>query len=124
MQNRTIRALLCAALLCLLPAGCGKSADAALAPSMPPVSPEIVFAAGSVSPDAGEIKLALRAGETALLDSLPALSSADLSGSEDEREDARRHPRGRTCHGVGLVGTPARVDQQAVGVHPVRRTRH
>ncbi|MBQ7692571.1 MAG: hypothetical protein IJT29_03070 [Oscillospiraceae bacterium] len=107
MQNKTIRALFCSALLCLLLAGCGKSADAALAPSMPPASTDIVFAAGSVSPDATEIKMQLRAGETALLDSLPALSSADLSGSEDEREVAawcKAHPEVECYYTVTLPG--------------------
>ena len=100
MQNKTIRTLFCAALMCLLLAGCARGGVSALSPASPAETPkasapEVVFAAGSVPADATEIKLPLAEGETALLASLPALRSADFSGSRNEEEIAawcKAHP--------------------------------
>ncbi len=43
---------------------------------------EVKFSAGNISADSHDLSIVLQAGETALLDSLPALKSADLRGSE------------------------------------------
>ena len=107
MQNNTIRAGLCTALLCLLLAGCAGNGVSALAPKETKASPasEVAFAAGTVPVGASEIRLALEEGETALLASLPNLSSADLSGSRNEEEVAawaRAHPEVECYYTVTL----------------------
>ena len=91
MMRKTISALLCALLLCLTLAACGRGEGAAAsAPghaSAPARNvPQVHFAAGDVSADTTELRLPLAAGETALLASLPQLHAADFSGSADETE--------------------------------------
>lgn len=107
MQTKTIRAGLCTALLCLSLAGCAKSDVSALTPkeTQKPADSTVAFAAGSVPRDAGEIRLTLAEGETALLDSLPNLSSADFSGSRNEEEIAawaKAHPEVECYYTVTL----------------------
>lgn len=109
MQNKMIRAGLCAALLCLLLAGCGRGDVAALSPgeTQTPAPQELVFAAGAIPLDTGELKMPLAAGETELLSSLTQLRSADLSGSADEAEVAawaKAHPDIECYYSVTLPG--------------------
>ena len=98
-QNRTHILALCLALLLLLGllSGCGHTggrddaqADASGVPSgMAPELPE------ELSSDLKSLTRALAPGETALLDRLPQLKTADLSGSADPREVmlwAQAHP--------------------------------
>ena len=105
-MQRKISRILCAALLavmCLLLAGCGKLLSPAQA--TPEVPTAAHFAGGDVEFTATELSMKLRTGETALLDSLTALRSADLSGSENEEEVAawaKAHPNVRTRYTVTL----------------------
>ena len=101
--------ILCAALLlalCLLLAACGKVKSLPAAPAAteaPPTS--IHFAAGDVDLAATDLKLRLASGETALLDSLTALKTADFSGSENEEEVAawvKAHPQIQARYTVTL----------------------
>lgn len=69
--------------LCLSLTACGKKA-----PPEPTPTPPVHFAAGDVEVTAEELHMPLAAGETALLASLPALRSADFSGSANEEEVA------------------------------------
>ena len=83
-------------LSCLLLTACGgigKKGEPA--PAEEPGLPPVVFAAGSAAADSEELRLSLAEGETALLASLPALRSADFSGSANEEEVAawaKAHP--------------------------------
>ena len=85
---RTIRwipaLLLC--LLILIGCGAGERETAASvqtpAPTPAPTPEPVVFAAGAVPGDTRELTLILQPGETALLDSLPALESLDARGSD------------------------------------------
>ena len=95
MKRGNIHRLLCLTLLalCLLLCACGKKGSAA-APAEATAAP-LRFAAGEVAPTATEIRMPLAAGELALLDSLPDLRQADLSGSADEEGVAawaKAHP--------------------------------
>ena len=77
--------------LCLALTACGKKT-----PPEPTPTPPVHFAAGDVEATAEELHMPLAAGETALLDSLPDLRAADLSGSQNEEEVAawaRAHPQ-------------------------------
>ena len=81
--------------LCFLLTACGIGKSAASVPTTKPGLPPVVFAAGSAAADSEELRLPLAEGETALLASLPALRSADLSGSTNEEEVAawaKAHP--------------------------------
>ena len=77
---------------CLLLCACGKAGGASektpAEPTPAPTPAPVRFAGGEVEPGAQTLRMALAAGETALLDSLPALQSADLSGSAGEEEVA------------------------------------
>ena len=96
MQTKKLLYSLLFPAVCLLLtacAGAGKNAEAA--PTEIPEPPPVAFAAGSVAADAEELRLPLAEGETALLESLPALRSADLSGSRNEEQVAawaKAHP--------------------------------
>ena len=101
MTRKKLSAFVCAALLCLGLAACGRGGSAGTAAepgaTAKPVRnvPQISFANGSVSADASELRLPLAAGETAKLASLPELRAADFSGSADEAEIVdwvRAHP--------------------------------
>ena len=112
MQNKMIRALLCIALLCLALTGCAQKNVSALAPKEAQSEKEtaVTFAAGSVPVDAAEIRLPLAEGETALLSSLPGLTSADFSGSQSEEEIAawaKAHPEVECYYTVTLPGGEA-----------------
>ncbi len=81
--------------LCSLLTACGVGKSGAPAATEEPGLPPVVFAAGSAVADSEELRLPLAEGETALLASLPALRSADLSGSANEEEVAawaKAHP--------------------------------
>ena len=68
-------------LICLLLCGCTKSVE---------------FSGGKVAEDDSHITMVLQEGETALLDSLPALKSADFSGSaciDEIRRWAQANPK-------------------------------
>ena len=97
--------------LCLLMTACGKggaeSARQGAAPGAAATPGNIRFAAGEVEPGAQTLTMALASGETALLDSLTALRSADLSGSADEEavaDWAARHPGVQVRYTVTLPG--------------------
>lgn len=93
MHDKKAMTLLLTLLLSLCLCACG--AKATSAQPAPTETPELVFAAGSVAPDASELRIPLAKGETALLSSLPQLRAADFSGSEDEEEVAawaKAHP--------------------------------
>ena len=94
--------------MCLLLAACGNSggsAPAAAAPTAASTPGPVRFAAGEVAPDAETLRMSLAAGETALLDSLTRLRSADLSGSASEEEIANwaaLHPNVSVTYTVTL----------------------
>ena len=118
MKLRNVRNGLCAALLlglCLLLCACGGGGKAAPAPSAAP--DHVRFSGGDVSLSAQELTMALAAGETAKLDSLTALRSADLRGSADEAEVAvwaATHPQVATRYSVTLPnGTAADSDTES-----------
>ncbi len=90
-----LRLLLPALLLCLTLAGCGRRETAPAVPAAPAEAPgteapapAVVIGGREYGADAAEVTAVLAEGETALLDRLPALKSADLSGSENLREIA------------------------------------
>ena len=114
-KTRIFRSLpvLALLMLCLLLTGCGRSGSAAGAPAgadpaAASAAPEAVhFAAGDVSPTAESVTLRLASGETAQLDRLTLLRTADLSGSENEQEVAnwaQAHPGVSTRFTVTLPG--------------------
>ena len=91
--------LLCLALLlaalCLSAAGCGRGESAPPLPAadaQPPAETgkpaSVVIDGREYGPDTTGITAVLSEGETTLLDRLPALRTADLSGSENVREIA------------------------------------
>ena len=101
MSKRNLQLVLCVLLCCLTLCACGGTSRAEATPD--PSS--VYFAAGSVSKDATELRLPLAAGETALLDALPALRAADFTGSEDEEEVAAwalSHPEVESFYTVTL----------------------
>lgn len=112
-MNRKILLLsiVCAALMGLLLAGCGGGVSLAGPTPLP-------FTGGEVAPDAGEVTMVLQSGETALLDSLPGLRSADLSGSECIEEIAQwaaAHPEVQVLYTVTLpTGETVRSDAESV----------
>ncbi len=94
-KNRAARllCLLLVPILCLTLSGCGrrKSAPAATPAPTAPVetkAPTVTIGGREYGLETSEITAVLSEGETALLDQLPALRSADLSGSENRREIA------------------------------------
>ncbi len=94
MNHKRNRTVLCLMLCLLLPllAACGGQGGAqpAAADETPPVR---------------EVQMSLAKGETALLDEMPALESADLSGSEDPAEIMRwaeAHPEVYVTYTVTL----------------------
>ena len=117
---------LCLALLLVLCLGltaCGKSGSAArtAAPTEPtpePTPAPVRFSAGEVEYTAQTLRMPLASGETALLDTLPYLQSADLSGSANEEEVARwaaAHPQVQTRYSVTLPnGTVLDTDTESV----------
>ena len=108
MMKKKTSAALCTILLCLsLPACSGgtKASQSASAAAPGAGAAPVVFAAGSVPADTAELRLPLGEGETALLDSLPALTAADFSGSANEEEIAawaRAHPEVECFYTVTL----------------------
>ena len=112
MNKRFFQYGLCLMLLtlCLLLTACGKGG--ASAPGRAPTEPTPVptpgpvrFAAGEVAPETADLRMSLAAGETAQLDFLTALRTADLSGSADEAEVAqwaKAHPGVQTRYTVTL----------------------
>ena len=88
--------------LCLSLTGCAKKETA---PPEPTPTPPVHFAAGDVDAAAETLQIHLAAGETALLDSLPALRAVDLSGSANEDEViawAMAHPQISARYSVTL----------------------
>ena len=113
---------LCLALLlmcCLCLAACGKtgSAPQPAAPAAPTPEP-VRFSAGEVAYTSQTLRMPLASGETALLDTLPYLQSADLTGSANEEEVARwaaAHPQVQTRYSVTLPnGTVLDTDTESV----------
>lgn len=95
---------LCAVLLCLLLAGCGKGAAKSSEPTPPP---PLHFTAGDVERSAEELTMPLAAGETALLAELDGLRRADFHGSANEEEVAvwaLTHPAVQTRFSLTLPG--------------------
>ena len=125
MNKRFFQYGLCLMLLtlCLLLTACGKGG--ASAPGRAPTEPTPVptpgpvrFAAGEVAPETADLRMSLAAGETAQLDFLTALRTADLSGSADEAEVAqwaKAHPGVQTRYTVTLPnGTVLGSDTRSV----------
>ena len=125
MNKRFFQYDLCLMLLalCLLLTACGKGG--ASAPGRAPTEPTPVptpgpvrFAAGEVAPETADLRMSLAAGETAQLDFLTALRTADLSGSADEAEVAqwaKAHPGVQTRYTVTLPnGTVLGSDTRSV----------
>ena len=104
---KLLYSVLLIALLALLLTACGKAASAGTpsAPTPEPTPAPVRFAAGEVAPDTERLTLIITDGETALLDSLTALKSIDLSGSGNEEEIAawaKAHPGVETRYTVTL----------------------
>ena len=115
---------LCLALLlifCLVLTGCGKtdgtSGHVPAEPTPEPTPEPVRFSGGEVEYTAQTLRMALASGETAMLDGLPYLQSADLSGSANEEEVARwaaAHPQVQTRYTVTLPnGTVLDTDTQS-----------
>lgn len=117
---------LCLALLllcCLCLAACGKTGSASqpaapAAPTPEPTPSPVRFSAGEVAYASQTLRMPLASGETALLDTLPYLQSADLTGSANEEEVARwaaAHPQVQTRYSVTLPnGTVLDTDTESV----------
>ena len=125
MNKRFFQYALCLMLLalCLLLTACGKggasaSSRAPAEPTPVPTPGPVRFAAGEVSPETADLRMSLAAGETAQLDFLTALRTADLSGSADEAEVAqwaKAHPGVQTRYTVTLPnGTVLGSDTRSV----------
>ena len=125
MNKRFFQYDLCLMLLalCLLLTACGKggasaSSRAPAEPTPVPTPGPVRFAAGEVSPETADLRMSLAAGETAQLDFLTALRTADLSGSADEAEVAqwaKAHPGVQTRYTVTLPnGTVLGSDTRSV----------
>lgn len=118
--------ILCLALLlvfCVILTACGSKGGAGSEPQatveqVPATPAPIHFSAGDVDPAAQTIRMALAPGETAMLDALPYLQSADLSGSAGEEEVAAwaaAHPNVQTRYTVTLPnGSVLDTDTQSV----------
>ena len=115
---------LCLALLlifCLVLTGCGRtggtSSRVPAEPTPEPTPEPVRFSGGEVEYTAQTLRMALASGETAMLDGLPYLQSADLSGSANEEEVARwaaAHPQVQTRYTVTLPnGTVLDTDTQS-----------
>ena len=115
----------CLALLlifCLVLSGCGKAGgESSRVPAEPtpePTPSPVRFSGGEVEYTAQTLRMPLASGETAMLDSLPYLQSADLSGSANEEEVARwaaSHPQVQTRYTVTLPnGSVLDTDTQSV----------
>ena len=108
--------------LCLVLTGCGKlgglSSRTPAQPTPEPTPAPVRFSGGEVEYTAQSLRMALASGETAMLDALPYLQSADLSGSADEAEVARwaaAHPQVQTRYTVTLPnGSVLDTDTQSV----------
>lgn len=119
---------LCLALLlvcCMLLTACGSARSGGNAANNQPVAEQppqtpapIHFSAGDVEPTAQTLCMALAPGETAMLDALPYLQSADLTGSASEEEVAAwasAHPNVQTRYTVTLPnGSVLDTDTQSV----------
>ena len=96
-------------IFCLALTGCGK-ADGAIShvpaePTPEPTPGPVRFSGGEVEYTAQTLRMSLASGETAMLDGLPYLQSADLSGSANEEEVARwaaAHPQVQTRYTVTM----------------------
>lgn len=103
-----IAALLSMALLC----GCGGSGETGGTEKksgglLSFASPKVAFTQQEVDPETTSLTIVLEPGETALLDQLPALTDADLSGSQCVSEIydwAVAHPGVRVKYTVTLPG--------------------
>ena len=108
-------------IFCLVLTGCGKtdgtSSHVPAEPTPEPTPEPVRFSGGEVEYTAQTLRMALASGETAMLDGLPYLQSADLSGSANEEEVARwaaAHPQVQTRYTVTLPnGTVLDTDTQS-----------
>ncbi len=102
--------ILCTVLLtmCLILAGCENALQGTAAPAEPtpePTPEPLHFSAGNVEASAQTLKMTLTDGETALLNSMSNLRSADFSGSKNEEEIAAwsaQHPEVEVRYTVTL----------------------
>ena len=111
-------------IFCLALTGCGmvsggsNSRVPATEPTPAPTPDPVRFSGGEVEYTAQTLRMPLASGETAMLDSLPYLQSADLSGSANEEEVARwaaAHPQVQTRYTVTLPnGSVLDTDTQSV----------
>ena len=96
----------------------GSSSRANTEPTPAPTPAPVRFSGGEVEYTAQTLRMALASGETAMLDTLPYLHSADLSGSANEEEVAAwaaAHPQVQTRYTVTLPnGTVLDTDTQSV----------
>ena len=108
-RHTRLLCLLLGLLLCLLTVGCSRKTGGPAGDSPQADQPkqiETVTIGGQTMPvDTTALTAALAEGETALLDRLPALRTADLSGSADPAEVAawaKAHPQVEVRYSVTL----------------------
>ena len=94
MSSRCKRLATALTLFCcaLLLTGCAKTVE---------------FSGGKITETATDIRIVLQPGETALLDALPALKTADLRGSvcyDEIMAWAKKHPEVAVSYSVALPG--------------------
>ncbi len=116
MKHLKTVCLTCLVLFALLLSACGKASGSSRPVEATPAP--LHFAAGDVQVSATELRMPLAAGETALLNSLPGLRTADLSGSADEEDVAawaRANPQVDVRYTVTMLdGTVLSSDTESI----------